>query len=225
MGASLFSGLIAGLFAAAAWVVATLFIDADIGWLVLAIGVFVGIGARAGTPERRNPSLAAAVALIALACVLAGRTGAVAVASGLNSTPTDEFCVSILADDIAAHDEAMGIEHEWPVPSNGEFPEFRRDYPPEIWRAAMIHWDAMSVTSRDKLRSGASTVSVPNAASLVNTTFDSFTLFDALWFSLALGFALRLATLKGRMHLAEGIEPSLASKANPLGCIPDAPAS
>ena len=96
--------------------------------------------------------------------------------------------------------------------ADSEYPVEQSDYPPPIWSAALEQWNAMTPADQTAFRDGIEQdigadiiefyASLRSEGNLI-VFKNSFSIFDALFFVLAIGTAFKIAASG---EIAEGVE-------------------
>jgi hypothetical protein len=150
---------IGGLIGTVIWAAVAYFFNVEVGYIAWAIGGLVGFGSAIGT-KGGSPTSAIIAVGITVVSICAGKFIAVylamsGAAASLAMSPTDltdEFCTSLIADEICEEKLQRGEQIDWPPGANREMPERRADYPADIWKEASDQWTAMDPAERQQLK-------------------------------------------------------------------------
>lgn len=193
-------GLIGALIGAAIWAVIYHYADFELGLVAWGVGILAGIGVRVAMYDSScNMS-----GVIALLCAVVGLVGGkyAGVSLDVNEYIGENFSETdmrhharvLLADEIVDTWVAEGRAINWPPGMTQEDAWERSDYPADVWQEMSETWDAMSETDREGRIDGAEFTIESFTSSLKTDVFwDSFSLFDGIWFLLALGSAWKIA--------------------------------
>jgi len=156
----LVGAIVGGLVGAAIWAALAYFIKIHHTGVALAVGGLVGFcaGKAAGSEAGFRVGLMAAV--VTLVAVLGGKYAAVHftvenkfVKPASQIAITDEILTMVLADGIAADREAAGQKLAWPAGKSREtLDKTPKDYPADVWAAAVKQWEGMPSSAREALR-------------------------------------------------------------------------
>lgn len=198
-------GMFGGLIGAIVWAAIVYFLHVEVGYVAWAIGGLVGFGTALGTKEGSSASAAIAV-LITIIAICGGKYAAIhfAMSNELSKLPataselSDEFCTSLLADEICDQKIMDGEKVNWPPGSSADTAENQGDYPTEIWTEAANGWSGMDAETRQKVRdeflkSRDAALQGLRGQMANNAFLASFGLIDIIFFVLAIITAWRLA--------------------------------
>ncbi len=119
------------------------------------------------------------------------------------SLANPDYVVSVIAGELCKEREAAGQPVNWPLDMSAEMAWLKADFPPDIWSDAEGRWNAMTPDAqqiyhtqvRDLLKYEDAHVRSEIDALVRNEGyFATFTLYDILWFALALGAAFRIGS-------------------------------
>ena len=197
-------GAIGGVIGAAIWAAIAYFAQVEVGYVAWAIGGLVGFGSAVGTKGGSATAGLIAV-LITIAAICAGKyiaiqlalSGEVNAALNAQGPPSDEFCISLLADEICEQKELAGETIQWPV-GRSETPEKKSDYPQEIWTEAAARWAGFDEPGRKKfieefVQNRDRAIQAMRGQIANRAFFASFGPIDIIFFLLAIVTAWKLA--------------------------------
>jgi hypothetical protein len=209
------AGVVAGVVGAAIWAAISFYANMEIGYIAWGIGILVGI-AVAATGE--NSSLAGVTAvLITIVSLLGGKYAAVELAVqdmqaemgdsltddfGADLEITDEGLQSFLAEKIAEKREADGEAIEWPEVADEE-ESAGAAFPEDIWAEAGKQLSKKTDDEKDSLREERKEQIKAWAENFGQALADaareegfiaSFSMFDLLFFGLAVATAWKIAS-------------------------------
>jgi phosphate/sulfate permease len=200
------AGLTAGVVGAIVWAFITYQAGWELGIIAWLIGAAVGGAALLVSDRTRNVARGIIAVAIAAISIISGKF-AVEVLYWQDFTESynadlrqaidhdTDFAISFVADDAYAEDPDLWKDLDWPY-EIGAVGNAREDYPPELWTLATERWDAMSDAEQEAYKDDAYAISyiAEDSYTLALDNFrDAFTLFDLLWFGLAMFSAYRLA--------------------------------
>jgi len=197
--------LVAGLAGALAWAVVGYYTHFEIGWLAWGIGALVGAAARFGASSHAGMRSGLVAVVIAVLAVLAGKGGVIGaeIMRYVHENPppvvTEENLISYYADDVAAEFEAGGRAVVWP-PSGAERGQgwVESDYPADVWAEASERWRGLAPGEQAAHRETVERQVAYTPEFYSHAFSDMFTkslsVFDALWFCLAVMTAYRLGS-------------------------------
>jgi hypothetical protein len=187
------------------WAAIAYFLNVEVGYIAWAIGGLVGIGSAIGT-KGGSPTSAMIAVVITILAICAGKfiaiylamSGATASLTMSAEELTDEFCTSLIADEICEAKLQRGEPIDWPPGANREVPEKRTDYPAEIWSEASAQWNAMNPADRQQAKeeyvNGLNQALQGMQGQLTFQAFlSSFSVIDIVFFVLAVITAWNLA--------------------------------
>jgi hypothetical protein len=160
---NLFNGAIGaaigGLIGTVIWALVAYFLNVEVGYIAWAIGGLVGFGSAIGT-KGGSPTSAMIAVVITIVSICAGKfvavylamSGAAAAMTLTTEELTDEFCISLIADEICYAKMDRGERIQWPPGANREAPEKQSDYPADIWADASSEWTAMNPQERQQAK-------------------------------------------------------------------------
>ncbi|MEZ6243015.1 MAG: hypothetical protein R3B57_08230 [Phycisphaerales bacterium] len=197
-------GLVAAIVCAAVWAAISYFLHFEIGWIAWGIGFVVGIATLGGAGGKGGPAVAGLAVFISILSIAGGKYADVhfAVAkymreNGMTAEAPDELLHAYLADEIVSEHADAGEELAWPEGVNPAEAISEKDYPPGVWGEAVARWEAMSEDEhgayRDRIESQRQSQLDTMAADIRTQAFkDSFSLWDLLWFGLAVATAFKI---------------------------------
>jgi len=198
-------GAIGGLIGAVAWAAIAYFFRVEVGYVAWAIGGLVGFGSALGTRGGSPASGIIAVAITVVA-ICAGKFLAIylAISGELANMPqnrdqlSDEFCISLVADDICADKMMKGEPINWPGGELAEAPEKQSDYPPDIWQEAAKSWGEKDAAARTAyidnfFQTRDAAIQAFRQQITLDAFLASFGFIDIIFFVLAIITAWRLA--------------------------------
>lgn len=204
------AGLIAGLLGAAIWGAVTYFSGWEIGWIAWLIGGLVGIAVASTANEEIGFATGFGAACIATASICGGKYAVTKltfddyweqeVAASIPTDIDEEMLVSWLAKQLSDEREAAGETLEWPDydPDDPDV-SLAETYPSEIWADAKARWDNADETykarHREYVQAERDNSIRQFKADVVEQGFmESFTLWDLLWFGLAIATAWQIGS-------------------------------
>jgi hypothetical protein len=200
----LVAGTIGGLIGAAVWAGISYATNFEIGWIAWGIGFLVGVCVRISAGENEEGFAPGAVAgVIAIAAVLAGKYAAVSmlVASlDIDSTQinfTAEEMIASFADDIVKERTARGQSVVFPIGKTIDDAVAQADYPADVWQEAAAKWATIPAAEQQQQITQRREVMQALLGGFERNLrtegfWQSFGLFDALWFFLAAATAYKL---------------------------------
>jgi hypothetical protein len=194
------AGLIAGLLGAFVWAGISYAINYEIGYVAWAIGGLVGVAVRfAAGNEQEGAGPGVVAAGTSIGAVLLGKYLAVhfLVANVLAANPPPEITADDMmmqtAHKIVLEKQSKGEQLVWPEGKNFLTAEGPADFPPGVWQEANTKWKAIPADEQQKIMAAEKKEMMSELEELKNQAFfQSFGIFDALWFFLAAATAYRL---------------------------------
>lgn len=202
-------GVVGGLVGAAVWAAISYFFNYEIGIIAWGVGALVGIGMAVGSGGGEGFSTGVTAGLIAIGSVLAGKYAAIHYAVGdfvrvAESTVeiTDDDVKVYIADQVVKEYTSAGKRLRWPDGMDASSAESPEDYPKDLWADVEARFKIMPTSDREATRDYLQREFKQNLAAAgadisVDAFSESFTLFDALWFFLAVGTAYKLGSGDG----------------------------
>lgn len=205
----LIAGAIGGLAGVVMWAGVSYTTGYEVGWIAWGVGVLVGVGVRLASNGSWGVAPGGVAVLIAVAAVLGGKYTAaqMAVSQFLDHELSEEYfefddetTISFIADSIVDRYEREGRHVSWPSAAmTVGVPYLEEHYPPEIWHEASRHWETMTVDQQEDYRRQVQEYEMRrlhNARSAIGAEvfLASFSLFDLLWFALAIGSAYTIGS-------------------------------
>jgi phosphate/sulfate permease len=201
------AGVCAGFAGAAVWALIAWLTGYEIGWIAWAIGAAVGAAVAWGSEG--TPAMGIAAVVISIVAILGGKYLTVElflaqqndmIAQELSTVlETDEYAIASLADEIAAEIEENGGTVEWPEVEDSEDVTIQEEYPAEIWAQAEKAWDEKTPAEKEEHKN-AIQQNIEEGLAMMNSYARkegfraSFSLFDALFFFLAIGTAYKIGS-------------------------------
>lgn len=202
---ALLGAVIGGAIGAGIWAAITVSTGYEIGWIAWGVGVLVGGGAMALSRGEASSTTGAIAALVALAAVGVGKYAAVVLTvddliknSALSHKHySDSDMLVVMATDVAAEWEENGKKLKWPEGMSNEDAQEELDFPKDVWREGRKRWEAMSNGEKEDRRAEAEAALAQMTqtlrAEVVGVGFSSsFSMFDVLFFGLAVASAYRI---------------------------------
>jgi len=201
------AGVIAGFAGAVVWALIAAFTGFEIGWLAWGIGAAVG-GAVAWGSEG-TPAMGVAAVIISVLAIVAGKYISVEMMlakemDGANEQiaaqmETEEYYISWLADIGISSIEEAGGTVDWPEGVVPEEATMKEEYPPEIWSKAEELWTNMTPEEQDEFKEQVGQQVDENIAAFTagvrkDGFLASFSLFDGIFFFLAIGTAYKIGS-------------------------------
>lgn len=204
----LLGALVGGAIGAAIWAGVSYSTGYEVGWIAWAVGVLAGIGMAVGARDEQGFGTGATAAAVAIAAVMVGKYAAVhyEVKNVIRTVGpvqvTDEMLQVHLADQLVEEYERGGKPLAWPEGKTVGNAEAEADYPKALWGDMLTRWNAMTPEDREQRRRWMDGQAKKAMASMGNEVTSegflaSFSLFDALWFLLAVGSAYRIGSGSG----------------------------
>jgi hypothetical protein len=120
-----------------------------------------------------------------------------------------DYLISFIADDLAAERERAGETLDWSnLPEDG-VPDREAHYPPDLWEEAELAWETMSEAEREDFKQ-QTMIEVERELPAALATFErelqwqaflyTFSIFDLLWFGLAVASAWKLGSGAGDLQ-------------------------
>lgn len=202
-------GIVGGLIGAAIWAAVSYFFNYEIGIIAWGVGALAGIGMAVGSGGGEGFSTGVTAAIIAIASVLAGKYAAVHYAVGdvvrvVGSTieVTDEDLKLYIANQLVKEYASAGKRLRWPEGKDASSAETPEDFPKELWADVEARFANMPTSDREATRDYLrrefkQRLADAGADASVDAFSESFTMFDALWFLLAVATAYKLGSGDG----------------------------
>ncbi|MBX3383155.1 MAG: hypothetical protein KF864_06565 [Phycisphaeraceae bacterium] len=204
----LVGGTVGGVVGAAIWAFIAYTTSYEVGWIAWGVGVLSGVGMALGTRKDTSMLTGILAAVIALVAVLAGKYIAITymvndhMPSSLSITISNNDIQVHLADQLVEEYQQAGKPVVWPEGMTVEKAATEADYPKNLWADMLTRWNALApedIEQRREFLTEESKQSLSQAKSLVaeDAFTESFSLFDALWFILAIGSAYKIGSGSG----------------------------
>lgn len=207
--------VVAGLIGAGIWTGIAYGTGYEIGWIAWGVGALVGFGALMGARSEASPMLGGIAVIVAILALLAGKyitiellidkeigDGSQYLQEAIDALDDPEYLTSYIADVVAIEYETEGKPVEWPSGVDPDTASESWEYPADVWADAESRWDAMSDEDREQysqdieqdIRDNFSEdLEYLRSEAASQGFFQSFGLFDAIFFFLAIGTAYKLA--------------------------------
>ena len=195
---------VGGAIGAAIWAAIVYFTGYEVGYVAVGVGVLAGFGMSVGSGDETNALTGGLAAVIAIAALLVGKYAVVNLyvnkaASGAQAsmviTLDDAKC--FVADQLVPEYEASGKKLTWPEGQSLETAAEQAHYPTDLWADMESRWATLTTTQQESYRIAAEQRAKDGlqafAAVVKQEGFaSSFSLWDALWFVLAIGAAYKI---------------------------------
>lgn len=201
------AAVIAGIAGAAVWAAVSHYTGYEVGFIAWGVGLVVGIAMMAGAGNSAGAQTGVLAAIIAVAAVLGGKYATVHLdlqeftsemeASGFEISEHDLLVQH--ADEVVAEWEAEGRRLAWPEGMTVDEAWEVEDYPPDVWAEAEQRWEALGPQAQQAALAQYEQETREAFASFAETARDevfleSFSLFDLLWFGLAVLTAFKVGS-------------------------------
>lgn len=199
-------GIIAGAIGAALWAGVAFALHRELGILAWGLGALVGAGVAAGAKGEVGFHTGLLAAIISIASICAGKYAVVntVVDDAVASTVTDvadhfgeDQAKIYLARQLVTQQVEEGKTLEWPAGMNANDARNREDFPSAIVNDVEARWNAMDQQARTTYTNSARENVVSTLGQRVEEVkadafLTTFSLFDILFFILAVGTSFRL---------------------------------
>lgn len=205
--------IIGGIVGAALWAAITNATNREIGWIAWGVGGLVGLGARLGARDWADTLAGIVAALVAIVALAGGKYLVVQIAvdsaakdviSQIESNPIGETeAKAFMAGDLVTQAESAGKKLKWPDGKSLDNAESFQDFPKSVQTDVESRWKGMtpdaqtayieSVKAHSKHMSKQAVASISDQVSKQGF-IESFSLFDLLWFGLAIMTAFKIGT-------------------------------
>ncbi len=201
------AGVIAGFAGAVVWALIAVFANIEIGWLAWGIGAAVGAAVAWGSEG--TPAMGVAAVIISVLAIVGGKYISVEMALAKEMGNADEYINTMtedeenlifwMADLVVAQIEEAGGTVAWPKGARPDGLGTKDEYPREIWTQAQQALATMTPENKDEfkelVRQQMDENIAMNTADLKKEGFlASFSLFDVLFFFLAIGTAYKIGS-------------------------------
>lgn len=190
-------GAIGGAIGAAVWAFVSYQFHFEISYIAVGVGILTGIGVAAVARDNASEFSGVIAAIIAVIAVAGGKYASVSFQ--LRDLPeevatfqaSDDDALVRIATDVADDYESKGHRLNWPRGMDNENAVKREDFPRDIWDEASKKWRAMKPAERDQFKQTMQDefkafIGTLDTADIEEAAFmSSFSLFDVLWFGLA----------------------------------------
>ncbi len=200
--AAIGGGLGAGL-----WAFISYQANLEVGWIAWIIGVLAGVGMMAGARAHAGFLTGALAAGIAVLCVAGGKYAAVSVLVDhhLKKVPSarvlanDEYATAMIARDVVVEFKQSGKKVEWPQGEVPDGPTSETEFPAPVWTEAQSRWQKMDAERQSQMKTDlaadiAEKMDEIRAFAKEEIFKASFSLYDILWFFLAVGSAFKIGS-------------------------------
>jgi hypothetical protein len=196
-------GIIGGGIGAAVWAGISYNTGYEIGWIAWGVGALTGVGVLAAARGHAGTLTGLIAVCIAVGAVLVGKYTAVSMLvddmigeGGSKIVFNDDMLKAELARTVATEFESKGTIYAWPQDMNREEAFEPEDFPKPIWTEAMRRWDKMDPERREEWRRDMQDELRTFVAAAVKEEgfLYTFSIFDILWFLLAIGSAYSLGS-------------------------------
>jgi hypothetical protein len=181
------------------------------GWIAWGVGVLTGMGMIAVARGHAGAITGGLAAIIAVLAVAGGHyfTVSAEVDRIIKHGPsarvivTDEFATAMIAREVAADMEKKGAKLQWPPEAEDHETGIKKsEFPANVWAQADGRWKKLTPQERDDMKSALQQMvqeRMQTAAAEIKTAgfVESFSLFDILWFLLAIGSAFSIGSGAG----------------------------
>jgi predicted Zn finger-like uncharacterized protein len=191
-------GLIGGAIGGAVWVVIAFALHRQFGIIAWGVGALTGLGVAMAAGRRAGTATGALAAGLALCVILASKL-IVAIlfvnqwAAQLEAPAhREEQIVFQEALAIAEEQQDKGIKLNWPPGKSLDAATELADFPEPIAKQAQKNWDEQTPRMKE-IKKNMDQIAQAGKAFVIGVAFvGSFSLFDLLWFFLAMASAFRL---------------------------------
>jgi hypothetical protein len=205
----LVGGLIGGAIGIGIWVLVGYFTHYEVAYIAWGVGFLTGVGVRyAAYLSQEEVSfgkgvVASFVAIGAILCakwlvfaLLVGGKGDDHLRQLANKIRfDDEAMIANIADEIAEEAMARGEKIAWPPGVSQEIASRRNDFPADLWQKAQTRWNQLGPKGQqDQKRQQALLAMALSDEGRKPDFGECFTLWDLLWFGLAIFTAYKVGT-------------------------------
>ena len=205
-------GAVGAAIGGAIWIAVGYFLEAEVGYIAWAIGLFAGIGVRVTADSDVGFGPGGIAVICAVLAVLGSKYLVVSLlVDNAFASPdvmsdfqiSEQDMVVRLADDVAEEFESAGKKLRWPNEMTMEDASTEQDYPRDVWSEARKRYDAQSAeekaenlkVAQEEMAQFAQLFQETLGGSVKDEAFrESFAPFDLLWFGLAAFTAFRVGS-------------------------------
>ena len=196
----LVGGLIGGAAGIAIWVLVGYYTHHEVGWIAWGVGFLTGLGVRyvaflGGEEASFGKGLLAC--LMAIGAILAAKylVFVLSVGGKGHENPfcaanqmrcDDEALIARIANDIADETINRGEKIAWPAGISRETASKPSDFPANLWKAAQARWNQLGPNGQEQERERLLRAMALSEQARWHGFVESFTLWDLLWFGLAI---------------------------------------
>ncbi|MCH7791248.1 MAG: hypothetical protein IID31_03070 [Planctomycetes bacterium] len=193
--------LIGSAVGAAAWAAVAYYLNFEVAYLAIGVGVLAGGGMMIGARGHAGASTGAIAALAAIVAILIGKYIVVSyvideyVRDADIAVVTDQDVTVNLADRIVYRRQEQGEVLNWPEDMTVDDAYEPEDYPAGIWEEAERQWAEMDQSERDRVyREIRANLQEAIALAKEESFLDMFSLFDVIFIGLALFVAFGIGS-------------------------------
>jgi hypothetical protein len=210
--APVIGGIAGGALGAAIWAGVSYGLGLEYGWVAWGVGVLVGIGVAAGARGSTGTITGVLAVVIATASVLAGKFAAVSLAFDKVGGQvaerlqfTEEMAIGSVAQEVVEEWKAAGKRLDWPAgmdPRSASSASSEAEFPKDVWSEARRRWAARPEDWRRQFLAAREEAMKAEFAAFMHSAkgegfLADFTLFDVLWFILAVASAYAVGSGAG----------------------------
>jgi hypothetical protein len=201
---SVVGAVIGGAIGAVVWAAVAYGLHREISWIAMGVGLVTGFGAALPAGKRAGAVTGLIAAVVALGAIVAGKYVATSmIVDDLMNKELrtvarhqidDGDMLTHLARDIAKEQTDQGKPLTWPDGVDPKTAAGEEEFPAPVWKEAKASFAAMSASDKDQLQAHLQAKFNQDMKGMVEQIkaegfSESFSLFDILWFGLALVFA------------------------------------
>jgi hypothetical protein len=114
-----------------------------------------------------------------------------------------DYVLAVIAEELCKERAAAGQPVNWPMGMSADMAWLKADFPSDIWAESVVRWEAMTPTAQEAYREqvrnalryeDAQMRSELDAMVASEGYFATFSMYDLLWFGLALAAAFRIGS-------------------------------
>lgn len=189
-------GLVAAVIGVVIWATVAYVWGIEWGWIAWLVGAVIGGAMAIGGEDEASMGRGLAAAGIAIVAVFVGKFTAVYMVAGdvleemAQEMVTEEFAISVLADEVVEEVESSGRLVFWPDGVDPDYAMYEEDYPEEIWAEAVQTWELWTPQEQDQhmewVRYNTQQYAQSIRGDVAGEAFEHyFGPHDILWFALA----------------------------------------
>ena len=197
-------GLVGGSLGGVLWVVITFAVQRQFGIIAWVVGALTGLGVAMAAGRRAGTATGGLAAALAFCVILASKFVLAVLfvnqwAAQLAAPELREQQILVQeADAIAEEQQKQGVKLNWPRGKSLDNAVELSDFPETVVKQARQNWEKQTPRAKE-IQKNMGHVAQAGKGFLITLAFiGSFSLFDLLWFFLAMGSAFRLG--RGLAH-------------------------